>query len=119
MDFYAVLDQVLSLLQQRGRVTYRALKLQFQLDDDALEVLKDEITRSACVGDSTLSVACQSRTASRNSGSALARGCSMGGGIRGRGTLLREGRSLRVEGIPRPGCLRYECCDEPGYMNDA
>lgn len=26
MDFYAVLDQVLDLLRQRGRVTYNALK---------------------------------------------------------------------------------------------
>ena len=34
MDFYAVLDQAGDLLRQRGRVTYRALKLQFQLDDD-------------------------------------------------------------------------------------
>src|SRR5262249_44740398 len=29
MDFYAVLDQVLALLRQRGRVSYRALKRQF------------------------------------------------------------------------------------------
>jgi class 3 adenylate cyclase len=43
MDFYAVLDQAVALLQQRGRVTYRALKLQFQLDDDQLEALKDEL----------------------------------------------------------------------------
>ena len=43
MDFYDVLDQVLALLQRRGRVTYRALKLQFQLDDEQLAVLKDEL----------------------------------------------------------------------------
>jgi hypothetical protein len=43
MDFYAVLDQVLALLRQRQRVTYRALKLQFQLDDEALEALRDEL----------------------------------------------------------------------------
>jgi class 3 adenylate cyclase/tetratricopeptide (TPR) repeat protein len=43
MDFYAVLDQAVALLRQRGRVTYRALKLQFQLDDDQLEALKDEL----------------------------------------------------------------------------
>jgi class 3 adenylate cyclase len=46
MDFYAVLDQVLSLLRQRGRVTYRALKLQFKLDDESLEVLKDELIKA-------------------------------------------------------------------------
>ena len=39
MDFYAVLDQVLALLRQRQRVTYRALKVQFQLDDEALEAV--------------------------------------------------------------------------------
>jgi hypothetical protein len=36
MDFYAVLDQAVELLRQRGRVTYRALKLQFMLDDEQL-----------------------------------------------------------------------------------
>jgi class 3 adenylate cyclase len=43
MDLYAVLDQVVALLQQRGRVTYNALKLQFHLDDDQLAVLRDEL----------------------------------------------------------------------------
>src|SRR5262245_39935427 len=43
MDFYAVLDQVLELLRQRGRVTYNALKRQFGLDDASLQDLKDEI----------------------------------------------------------------------------
>jgi class 3 adenylate cyclase/tetratricopeptide (TPR) repeat protein len=43
MDFYAILDQVIDLLRQRQRVTYRALKVQFQLDDEALEALKDEL----------------------------------------------------------------------------
>ena len=35
MDFVAVVDQAIALLRQRGRVTYRTLQLQFQLDDDA------------------------------------------------------------------------------------
>jgi hypothetical protein len=43
MDFYAVLDQIVALLQGRGRAAYRALKLQFQLDDEAIEALKDEL----------------------------------------------------------------------------
>ena len=34
MDFYDVLDKVQDLLQQRGRVSYRALKVQFHLDDE-------------------------------------------------------------------------------------
>src|SRR5262249_3541079 len=36
MDFYAILDQVIAVLRQRQRVTYRALKRQFNLDDDYL-----------------------------------------------------------------------------------
>src|SRR6266849_5005909 len=43
MDFYGVLDQVLALLRQRGRVSYRALKRQFDLDDAFLDDLKVEI----------------------------------------------------------------------------
>src|SRR5881397_899956 len=43
MDFYAILDQVIDLLKQRGRASYRALKRQFALDDAYLEDLKVEI----------------------------------------------------------------------------
>src|SRR5215813_1316088 len=43
MDFVAVVDQVIALLRQRGRVAYRTLKVQFALDDEALEALKDEL----------------------------------------------------------------------------
>ena len=43
MDILEVLDQVRELLQQKGRVTYRILKRQFALDDEALEDLKDEL----------------------------------------------------------------------------
>ena len=43
MDFYALLDQVVALLRSRGRVSYRALKLQFNLNDEAIEALKDEL----------------------------------------------------------------------------
>ena len=43
MDFVAVVDQVIALLRQRGRLTYRTLKRQFQLDDDVLEDLKEEL----------------------------------------------------------------------------
>jgi class 3 adenylate cyclase/tetratricopeptide (TPR) repeat protein len=45
MDFYTMLDQVIDLLRQRQRVSYRALKRQFQLDDDYLEDLKVELIR--------------------------------------------------------------------------
>jgi hypothetical protein len=43
MGFYEILDQVVDLLRRRGRVTYRALQREFQLDEDALNDLKDEL----------------------------------------------------------------------------
>ena len=43
MDFYAVLDQVVALLRSRGRVSYRALKRQFALDDELLADLRAEL----------------------------------------------------------------------------
>src|SRR5215510_13883020 len=43
MDLLAVVEQVIELLRSRGRVSYRVLKLQLQLDDDAIEALKDEL----------------------------------------------------------------------------
>ena len=46
MDFVAVVDQVITLLHQRGRIAYRTLKRQFQLDDEALEDLKIELIDS-------------------------------------------------------------------------
>jgi class 3 adenylate cyclase len=46
VDFVAVLDQVIALLRQRGRVAYRTLKRQFQLNDEALEDLKVELIKS-------------------------------------------------------------------------
>src|SRR4029453_11901834 len=43
MTFEEILEQALAMLQRQGRVSYRALKRQFALDDDFLEDLKDEI----------------------------------------------------------------------------
>ena len=43
MTFDEVLDQVIEMLQRRGRVSYRALKRQFDLDDAYLADLKAEI----------------------------------------------------------------------------
>lgn len=43
MTFEDLLDQAIALLQRRGRVTYRALKRQLELDDDVLEDLKEEL----------------------------------------------------------------------------
>src|SRR5215831_4861716 len=46
MTFYEVLEQVLALLQQHGRVSYRAIKRQFALDDDYIEDLKAELIQA-------------------------------------------------------------------------
>jgi class 3 adenylate cyclase/predicted ATPase len=43
MTFEEILDQAIAMLQRRGRVTYRTLKLQFQLNDDQLEALKEAL----------------------------------------------------------------------------
>ena len=43
MDFVALVDQVIALLRQRGRVTYRTLQRQFQLDAEALADLLGEL----------------------------------------------------------------------------
>ena len=43
MTFEEMLDQAMAMLQRRGRVTYQTLKLQFQLDEEHLEALKEAI----------------------------------------------------------------------------
>ena len=43
MTFDEILAQVLDLLQRERRLSYRAIKVRFGLDDDHLEALKDEI----------------------------------------------------------------------------
>jgi predicted ATPase/class 3 adenylate cyclase len=43
MTFEEIVDQALAMLQRRGRVAYRTLKRQFNLDDEALDDLKVEL----------------------------------------------------------------------------
>src|SRR6267142_2597092 len=43
MTFHDILTQVLALLQQEKRVSYRALKLRFDINDDYIEGIKDEL----------------------------------------------------------------------------
>ena len=43
MTFDDILAQVLDLLQRQGRVSYRALKRRFDIGDDYLEDLKEEL----------------------------------------------------------------------------
>jgi hypothetical protein len=46
MTFEEIVDQARAMLQRRGRVAYRTLKRQFQLDEDALEDLKTELIKA-------------------------------------------------------------------------
>ena len=43
MDFVEIIKQARALLQSEGRITYRTLKRQFALDDEALDDLKFEL----------------------------------------------------------------------------
>jgi class 3 adenylate cyclase len=43
MTFDDILDQVIALLKRQGRVSYRALKRRFGIDDDYIEDLKEEL----------------------------------------------------------------------------
>ena len=43
MKFSEVVAQTLTWLQREGRVSYRALKREFELDDDFLEDIKAEL----------------------------------------------------------------------------
>ena len=46
MKFSAVVEQVLEMSQRQGRVSYRALKREFELDDDYIEDLREEIIKA-------------------------------------------------------------------------
>src|SRR6266478_6465018 len=43
MTFYEMLEQVIALLQRHGRLSYRALTVQFELDHKGLDLLKEEL----------------------------------------------------------------------------
>ena len=43
MKFSDIIDQASALLQRKGRLMYRSLKLEFDLDDEQLDVLKEEL----------------------------------------------------------------------------
>src|SRR5882672_9154510 len=46
MKFLAVVEQVLALLQRQQRISYRALKREFDLDDEYVEDLKTELIKA-------------------------------------------------------------------------
>lgn len=43
MKFSEIVEQSSALLQRKGWITYRALQREFDLDDEALEDLKNEL----------------------------------------------------------------------------
>ena len=51
MPFGEILEQVITLLKRQGRVSYRALKMRFDIDDKYLDVLKEEILFAYPVSD--------------------------------------------------------------------
>ena len=50
MDFLEVIEQAKVVLRSKGRVTYRTLKRQFSLDEEALEELLGVEYESCCWG---------------------------------------------------------------------
>jgi hypothetical protein len=46
MTFEEIVDYALAMLQRRGRVAYRTLRRQFQLDDEALDDPKTELIKA-------------------------------------------------------------------------
>ena len=67
MPFDAILAQIIDLLKRQGRVSYSALKRRFDLDDDYLNDLKDELLYVNPVRDD------EGRDRSREAGDAEAR----------------------------------------------
>jgi hypothetical protein len=43
MKFSQIVDEATALLQHKGRMSYRALKREFELDDETLDDLKNEL----------------------------------------------------------------------------
>ena len=49
MRFSDIIDRAKALLQRQGRMTYRSLKREFDLEDEALEDLKFELIEGQAV----------------------------------------------------------------------
>jgi hypothetical protein len=104
MTFYEVLEQVVTLLQRHGRMSYRALTRQFQLDEAYLEDLKAElvdIQRVAVDQDGTISPRALTPPTSRRPGRGSTRwpeaGCSLGGARGARAGAERMGAGRQAE----------------------
>src|SRR6476659_8600285 len=64
MDFYTELDRIIELVRGRCRVSYRAIKEHFGLDDDRLAAIRTELmyAHSQCLIDDGMGLAWKSRT---------------------------------------------------------
>ena len=49
MKFSELIDQATELLQRKGRLRYRSLQREFELDDETLEDLRDELIEGQAV----------------------------------------------------------------------
>ena len=49
MKFSELIDQATGLLQRKGRLRYRSLQREFELDDETLEDLRDELIEGQAV----------------------------------------------------------------------
>jgi hypothetical protein len=43
MDLYTVVDQVKALIEERRRVSYRAIQVQFELTAEQLDAVREEL----------------------------------------------------------------------------
>ena len=66
MKFSEIVEQASGLLQRKGKVTYGALKREFDLDDEALNDLKEELLFAAYEFVSARVEACHITTADEN-----------------------------------------------------
>ena len=66
MTFDEILAQVLELLQREKRLSYRALKVRFALDDDHLEALKEEKRHLTELGETDMVAADRLRVVERD-----------------------------------------------------
>ena len=65
MEFDALLRPILALLQQEGGVSYRAIKVRFQMDDDHLEAVRGRTDMAMEPGMCPLQAHCHHRLGRR------------------------------------------------------
>ena len=126
MTFEEILDHAIAMLQRRGRLTYGTLKRQFQLDDAALEDLKNELikgqrlavdedgevlvwTDAPTLAPSATAASGDESAATRDSGDVAGNsGCAIDGDRSVRWRLYFSSRDADIRDLrARAGCERY------------